>query len=158
MKFTLDTNILVSAFISKYGYPAKLLDLLLTLPNVELVLSNPILDEFREVMMRGEVRRRFHYSAEDVEVFVKTLRSISTTTRIKSKFEVVKEDPKDNMILDTAYDGGAKYIVSGDKHLLQLKRFKNIQIISPRQMMEVITERFSELIVPKEEADNEGEP
>lgn len=153
MRITLDTNILVSAFISKYGYPAKLLDLLLTLPNIKLILSNPILDEFKEVMVREEVTQRFHYSTKDVETFVKTIRSIATTTRIKSKFEVVREDPKDDMILNTAYDGRAEYIVSGDRHLLKLKRFKNIKIVSPRQIMEVITERFGELIVSKEKID-----
>ena len=55
MKVTLDTNVLVSAFISKYGQPAKILDIILTFPEIKLILSNSILEEFGEVISRQEV-------------------------------------------------------------------------------------------------------
>jgi predicted nucleic acid-binding protein len=34
------------------------------------------------------------------------------------------------MILNTVYDGRADFIVTGDKALLRLKRFKKIKILS----------------------------
>jgi len=150
MKITLDTNVLVSAFISKRGHPAHLLDLLLTFPELELVLSEPILNELRSVMSRQEVRERFNYAISDVEELVGNLEKVAICIQIKSNHKVVKEDPKDDVIVNTAYDGKVDFIVSGDKHLLKLKIFKGVKIVSPRRMMKIIAERFGEIIILKD--------
>lgn len=151
MKVTLDTNILVSAFISKYGQPAKILDIILTFPEIKLILSNSILKEFEDVISRQEVRERFDYSELEIKSFVRAMKDVSTIVKLKSNFNVVKEDPKDDIILNTAYDGKASYIVSGDFHLQKLKTFKGIKIFSPKQMMKIFIRRFGELIISREE-------
>lgn len=151
MKITLDTNILVSAFISKEGQPAAILDLILTFSEIELVLSEPILAEFKDVLSRREVKERFGYSARDIDRFVNAIRSASTIVKVKSDFKVVSEDPKDNIIINTAYDGKVDYIVSGDSHLQRLRRFKGIRIVKARSMLKIIRQRFGELIIPKGE-------
>jgi putative PIN family toxin of toxin-antitoxin system len=135
MRVTLDTNVLVSAFISKNGQLVKILDTILTFPEIKLILSDSILEEFREVISRQEVRERFDYSVNEIESFVQAIRDVSAIVEIKSNFSVVKEDPKDDIILNTAYGGKVDYIVSGDFHLQKLKKFKGIKIVSPRQMM-----------------------
>jgi len=43
MKITLDTNVLVSAFISKTGHSARVLDIVLSLEDLEFVLSEEIM-------------------------------------------------------------------------------------------------------------------
>ena len=53
-------------------------------------------------------------------------------------FKVVSEDPDDNIVLNTAYTGRAAYIVTGDKHLLVLKKFKNIEIVTVTKMLEIV--------------------
>jgi len=150
MRIVLDTNVLVSAFISKRGQPAKLLDILLTFPEIQLVSSEPILRELRNVLLREEVKERFHYSPRDIEYFVRAVRDVSVRVKIKSKFKVVVDDPKDDVVLNTAYDGGADYIASGDHHLQGLKKFKSIKIVSPNQMMKIIMRKFGEFIIPIE--------
>jgi hypothetical protein len=50
------------------------------------------------------------------------------------------EDPEDDLILATAYDGGADYIVSGDKHLFKLKRFRGVKIIMVDQALRTLKE------------------
>jgi predicted nucleic acid-binding protein len=50
------------------------------------------------------------------------------------------DDPDDNVILDAAYSGKADYIVTGDKHLLALKEFKNTQIVTVKQMLNILDE------------------
>ena len=67
MKIVLDTNVLVSAFISKEGQPAAVLDLAVTFPEIELILSQAILDEFKGVISRREVRERFRYSTKRMD-------------------------------------------------------------------------------------------
>ncbi len=149
MKITLDTNVLVSAFISKRGGSARLLEIFLTFPEIELILSEPIYNEFRDVMMRQEVRERFNYTIFEVEELVNTLKKIASSVQVRSNHKVVKEDPKDDVIVNTAHDGKADFIVSEDKHLLKLKRFKRIKIVSPNRMMKIITQRFGEIIIPE---------
>lgn len=146
MRITLDTNVLVSAFIAKQGHPANLLQLALTLENIELVFSAPILKELRDVLMRSEVRSRFSYTEHHIEKILNTVRMSTQMVSLKSRFEIVREDPKDDVILNTAYDGKAEYVVSGDGHLLKLRRFKGIKIVNPKQMMDIVSRRFPEFI------------
>jgi len=150
MKIVLDTNVLVSAFISKQGQPAAVLDLAVTFPEIELILSQPILDEFKGVISRREVRERFGYSTKRIDQFVTTIRDASTTVEVKSDFKVIKEDPKDNFVVNTAVDGEAEFLVSGDRHLQRLKRFKKVRIVSPRTMLGIIGDRFQELVISKD--------
>lgn len=150
MKVTLDTNVLVSAFISKQGQPAAILDIALTFPEIELVLSEPILGEFRDVLSRQEVRERFEYSDGDIEQFVGAIRDASTIVKPSSNLKVVSEDPKDDIIISTACDGKSDYIVSGDHHLLRLRRFRGIRIVNPLTMLNIVRRRFGELLMPRE--------
>lgn len=150
MRIALDTNVLVSAFISKRGQPARLLDILLTFPEIQLISSTSILEELRDVLSRNEVKERFHYSPSDIKSFVRAVRNVSVRVKIKSNFKVVVDDPKDDVVLNTAHDGRADYIVSGDHHLRGIRSFKGIKIVSPNQMMRIIMRKFGEFIVPME--------
>lgn len=147
MRITLDTNVLVSAFIAKQGYSASVLDLALTVENMQLILSEPILKELQAVLNRDEVRERFSYSRHDIKQLVSRLRALAKIVPLRSRFAVIKEDPQDDAILNTAYSGNADYIVSGDRHLLILRRFKGIRIVNPRQMIEIISRKFPELML-----------
>ena len=147
MRIVLDTNVLVSAFISKLGHSAKILDLVSMFEEIQLILSAPILIEFKDVLSREEVKPRFNYSSHDIESFAQAIKDISAIVKVKSNFKVIEEDPKDDIVLNTAYDGKAEYIVSGDRHLQDLKRFKGIKIVSPKQMMKITTRRFGEFIL-----------
>ena len=52
--------------------------------------------------------------------------------------KVILEDPDDDVVLNTAYKGKADYIVTGDRHLLALKKFKRIEIVRVAQMFEIL--------------------
>lgn len=146
MRITLDTNVLVSAFIAKHGHPAVLLELAVTLEGIQLVLSEPILKELEDVLSRDEVRGRFTYSAKDIREIVRRITRSAEILRPKSKFKTVKEDPKDDVVLNTAHDGKADYIVSGDNHLLKLRKFRGIRIVNPKEMLDILGRSFPELI------------
>ena len=130
MRVVLDTNVLVSALITE-GRTAKLLQVLLE-KNVELLLSKPILDEFVDVMSRPRLRE--YVGSEEIEDFMKLLLSVALIVEVNSKFDVTS-DVADNIVLAVAHDGKANYIVSGDRHLLDLKNFKGIKIMNPAQML-----------------------
>jgi len=149
MRIALDTNVLVSAFISKRGHPARLLDILLTFPEIQLISSTPILGELRDVLSRNEVKERFHYLARDIKSFARAVQNVSVRVKIMSNFKIVVDDPKDDVVLNTAHDGKADYVVSGDHHLRGLRSFKGIKIVSPNQMMRIIMRKFGEFIIPE---------
>jgi len=144
MKVTLDTNVLVSAFISKQGNPARILDIIATFDEIDLILSQDILEEFKEVLNRDEVAGRFGYSKTDISEFVEAIRETARIVRTRSSFKVVKDDPKDDMIINAAHDGKADFIVSGDGHLQRIKKFRSIRIVNPRQFMRILAKRFGE--------------
>jgi predicted nucleic acid-binding protein len=50
----------------------------------------------------------------------------------------VPRDPEDNMVLECAIEGHARYIVSGDNHLLVLKEFRGIQIVRATDFLQVL--------------------
>jgi predicted nucleic acid-binding protein len=57
---------------------------------------------------------------------------------VKSRFKAVKEDPDDGIIVRAAYDGKADYLVSGGRHLLALKEYKGIRILTIDEMLDVL--------------------
>ena len=59
----------------------------------------------------------------------------SELVKIKNELNLIKEDPADNKILETALIGDASYIITQDKHLLNLYKFKNIKIIKPKEFL-----------------------
>ena len=56
----------------------------------------------------------------------------------KSEFKVVMKDPGDDIIVITAHDGQADIIVTGDKQLLALEKFKRIDIVTVKKMLEIL--------------------
>ena len=62
--------------------------------------------------------------------------SMSTIVVPKEKLTLVKDDPDDNKILECAIAGNVDCIVSNDKHLLKLKKFRNIPILTPDEFVE----------------------
>ena len=55
----------------------------------------------------------------------------------KESVTVIKDDPKDDKILDCALACNADFIVSQDNHLLNLKTFRNIKIASPEEFLKI---------------------
>lgn len=149
MRITLDTNVLVSAFISKNGVCADVLDLVSTFEEIELVLSQEILSEFAEVMRREEVKTRFKYDDRDIASFEEAVRDVSEIIKVVSRFKVVAEDPDDDRVVNTAIDGKVQYIVSGDKHLQKLKKVKKVRIVTPRVFLGIVAKSFGSLMVSK---------
>jgi putative PIN family toxin of toxin-antitoxin system len=85
-----------------------------------------------------EERIEKYVAKGDVERFLRYVARRTTLVKIRSRFKVVKEDPKDDIVLNTAYSGGAEYIVSGDKHLVPLREFKGIKIVTVSEMLDIL--------------------
>ncbi|MCJ7770901.1 putative toxin-antitoxin system toxin component, PIN family [Candidatus Bathyarchaeota archaeon] len=133
LRVVLDTNVLVSGLIM-LGKPRELLSII-SRRETTLVLSKEILNEFSKVMRRNKFAE--YAKEEQVERFIEDIESIAELTELKSNIKVVK-DPKDNIVIGTAIDGEADIIVSGDHHLLSLKEFRGIKILSVDEAVHIL--------------------
>lgn len=129
VRVVIDTNILVSALI-KRGKPRKLV--LKLLEEHIVILSRQMLAELADVL----TREKFAVKPSQVDSFLTILIRKSKIVKPSSRFKVIKEDPDDDVILNTAYAGKAQYIVTGDRHLLALKEFKRTKIVKVNQIID----------------------
>jgi len=132
MKVVLDTNFLVSATQWDYSVSHKLFEKLIR-DNVEMFTTKEILEEFVEVL-----RRDFLYSDEESKILIELILKFLLLVNPGKKVDAVKEDPDDNKILECALESGAEYIISYDKHLLKIKEFNGIRIITPEKFLDVV--------------------
>jgi hypothetical protein len=136
LRVVLDTNVLVSGLIM-LGKPRELLSIIAR-REATLVLSKEILNEFTKVMRRNKLTE--HVTEEQVERFIENIERIAEFVELESHLEVVN-DPKDDFVINTAIDGRADLIVSGDHHLLSLKEFKGIKIASVDEAVRKLKKR-----------------
>lgn len=138
LKAVLDTSILVSAFLRQSGINARVLQHGKEL--YHLYLLEEILEETSRVLLTYDrIRKKYHYSDEEVVEFLQTL--IMTATKVLErlpKIEVIKEDPKDNHVLACGLKGKADYIVSKDDHLRDLEEYQGIKIVSSQEFLPIL--------------------
>ena len=121
-KVVFDTNVYISAFITKGGKAEQAWKLALE-GKVEVFTSVAILTE-----MAGKLRDKFHWRDELIKATIKHIAKIAKVIKPSIKINILADEP-DNRILECAQVAGADVIVTGDKHLLDLVAFDGIRII-----------------------------
>jgi len=131
-KFVFDTNTLISAALLRNSISAKALDYALNIGRI--VISEPVLQEFEEVIFRKKFDKYFFDDAERLEAIDR----LETNSLVYFPRIVVNacRDPKDNKFLELALAAGASRIISGDQDLLILNPFENIPIVSATAFLE----------------------
>ncbi len=129
MRVVIDTNVIVSAYLG--GALEPILRAFIT-GQFQLVVSQAIVDEYFSVLARP----KFRIARDELEDFAALLLSHAVVVSPQQTVHVVEADPADNKFLEAALAGNAIYVVSGDSHLLQLKTFHGISIITAREFIE----------------------
>ena len=124
----LDTNIFISAVFWE-GKPYNVVKKAIN-QEVIVFISNYIIDEIRKVLVRD-----FNLEKQEIEDIVNAVLYFTHLIEPKESVTVIKDDPKDDKILDCALACNADYIVSQDNHLLNLKEFRGIKIASPEEFL-----------------------
>lgn len=130
-KVVLDTNIIVSAF-GWSGRPREIFELILN-GKIELVSSPKLLSELKRVLNYS----KFKFSDELKKEVTNLILNISMIVVAKTKINVIKEDPSDNCFLEAAVSGRADFIITGDKHLLNLREYKRIKILTATEFLKL---------------------
>lgn len=131
MRVVVDTNVVVSSALSSLGYPARIFQLWNDEDAYILLVTEPILEEYRRALRYEHVRARHRLTEQELDELVDDLAESAVLVDPQGERPVIHEDPKDTMFVECAVAGQADYIVSGDRHLLDLKEYQGIQVMSP---------------------------
>ena len=140
MRIVLDTNVWLSAIFWR-GEADKLVKEILN-RKIEIIITKEIISEIVEVLNKEEKFQKFiENRKQKIEDLIRTILSISVLIETKSKFDLIKENPKDNIILEAAFDSKSDYIVSYDKHILNMLEFREIKILEPKEFLKVVNNK-----------------
>lgn len=114
MLLVVDPNVLISSRVSDLGHPARIARAA-DEGRFELILSERLLGELSEVLMRPRFRR--YATEEEVEDFLLGLREKGIFFEDVEAERLVPDDPKDDHLVALTRVSGADYLVSGDPHL-----------------------------------------
>jgi len=128
VKIVLDSNVIIAAFAAR-GLANSIFEL--CLKEHEICLSERILEEVESALESKLKMRREH-----VSFYSNFLRKSSVMGAAVDVDESVCRDRNDLHVLGLAEKAGAEIIISGDDDLLELRSFKGIPILSPREFLE----------------------
>ncbi len=131
MRAVIDTNVFVSSFFG--GNPRTIIDLWKD-GAITLCLSRDILDEYVDVLNR--LGMRDEKELKELLSFFSEGFNILFTTKTP-EINIVDNDPADNKFIECALALKAKVIITGDKHLLSVKKFGEIGIMTPKKFLEL---------------------
>lgn len=126
----LDTNILVSALLSPYGPPARVLDLALA-GEVRLVFDDRLLAEYREVLARP----KFKFTREDVQALLAYLEAEGEPV-VALPLLVALPDADDMPFLEVAAQAGAILIIGNKAHYVVAEAETSVMIMTPREFLD----------------------
>lgn len=133
MKVLIDTNVLISAALSKTGTPFKAFVKAVSSPNQGIICEQNI-DEMRRVF-----NRKFPNKIAALESFLAlsmlTLKVVPIPDKVHASESQVR-DEDDRPILRAALAAKADVIVTGDLDLLEAN-LKHPKILTPAQFLEI---------------------
>lgn len=132
MRACIDTNVWISGIVFG-GAPAKIVQLAFEKKFV-VVTSRAILKEVERIL---EIK--FEVPITHINRLSYRITQIADVFEPPGELKVIDADPDDDVILETAVIGNARYLVSGDKkHMLPLQRYGHVKIISPREFIQLL--------------------
>lgn len=130
IRLVFDTNVLVSALLFG-GTPGKLFDLSKA-GRIRPLMSREMVEEFLRVLTYP----KFRLTEEEIHyLFYAEVLPLAEMVRVRPGPVLIAGDPSDDMFLRCAAAGRARYIVSGDRHLLGLKTHRRVEILSPADLL-----------------------
>lgn len=133
IRVVLDTNVLVSALL--WRKRSWEIFQLASLGKIIICTSREILEEFSRVLFYPHISLQIQKIGKTPFSVTEELLTTSAYYANTPKISEIREDPSDNAILSCAVAAEPDYIISGDKHLLELKSFRGIPVLTPAQFL-----------------------
>jgi len=123
LKIVIDTNLLIDGADDFYHYGNRIIDLVIS-GRVEAYANKQTLKENKFLVGKKVTDPGY---LKKLEYFFDVLKPVENIERL----DVVEDDSEDNKILESAVAANADYLVSSDRHLLRIEKFKGIRIVTP---------------------------
>lgn len=130
MRIVIDTNVVISGVFFG-GKPRKILEAVMK-KDITACANTSIIDEYEEITTEMIIRKQGHIRRDILAPFIAKLEIYDPVADLH-----ICRDPDDDKFLSCAKDAKALYIVSGDKDLLDVSRFENIEIITAAEFYEL---------------------
>ena len=135
MKIVLDTNVFVSG-IHWTGDSEKILSAWRD-KRFELISSIPIIEEITETLRNFKI----YLSSEEISMWKNMILENSLLVEPEEEINIVKDDVSDDKFVEAAVTGKADYIITQDNHLLKIKEFRGIKILTPKEFLDIIKKK-----------------
>jgi uncharacterized protein len=132
MKVVIDTNVIVSGFLSPHGPPAQIL-YRLSQGDLEVLYDIRILEEYREVLSRPD----FELPIDVVQLFMKRIQEEGKLI-VPRPLPHPLQDPDDEAFLEVALEGNADFLVTGNLRHFPKSSAGKIAILSPAEFINKI--------------------
>jgi putative PIN family toxin of toxin-antitoxin system len=133
MTVVIDTNVVLSAILFG-GKPRQVLEKAVS-GSIELAVSEPLVTELQGVLQRP----KFGLSAQLIRTILSEYGSIAIWKEPSEHFDVIPDDPSDNHFIDCAVAAKADYLITGDKHLLNLGVFRMTKIVGVDDFLDILS-------------------
>ena len=131
MNIVVDTNVIFSAILFG-GAPGKLIDLWKK-GRITPLITNEIMTEYIRVLAYP----KFKLAEEEINYIIhQEILPFFKVVKSAPGRPIIKKDPADDKFIQCAKAENAKIIISGDQHLLALKSYKDIKILTPDQFLD----------------------
>ena len=130
MRAVVDTNVLISATFWT-GRPKRILNRIRH-GEITFLTSQILLDELKDILIRTD--KPFRLTKTEAEHVVTVMRNLAEIIQPHSNLAICR-DKNDNKVLECAVDGQAEWIITGDQHLLELRSFQGIRIVTPQDFL-----------------------
>lgn len=137
IRAVLDTNVFVSGLKDSKTPPGQILQLWKS-SRFTVVTSPQLLAEIHEVLMRPQILSLLKQTPAIVDEFIKFLLQRTFVTEGKLEIDVLKNDPDDNMVLATAVEGQAAYLVTGNTKHFPSEEYQGIKIVTPQEFITIL--------------------
>ncbi|MBR0260747.1 MAG: putative toxin-antitoxin system toxin component, PIN family [Selenomonadaceae bacterium] len=129
MKIVIDTNVLISATFFG-GMPRKVINLVID-ETVSAYMNAEILAEYEKTSLKMKSKNKWRINQILFDKFLSEVKMVDSVTTVN-----ICRDPDDNKFIACAVDAKAIYIVSGDKDLLTVKNYDEIEIVTAKEFYE----------------------
>ncbi len=137
LRLVIDTNVLISAALKPAGLQRTVVLLAMTKP-ARWYVSRPILEEYRSVLKRPELRIRKGLQQHFLQLIKKSSHLVAKTPHLD-----ITHDPDDNIFLECADAARADYMVTGNQKDFP-KFWKNCKVISSREFVNLVAPHLIE--------------
>lgn len=134
-----DTNVVVSACISAFAPPGRIIDELFLEEQVNLCISIEVFSEYNEVLSRDKFLKIKGFT-RNAQKFLQYVAEFGLWFEPEISF-TESRDADDNIFLDLAFAAAADFIITGNFKDFPTPHFQNIPVVSPADYWNVFRER-----------------